>query len=146
MNPVEPLIGILEEEVRGYSELLDLLRKEKEAIISFRPGEIEETAKEKDALVLKLRLLDEERKRLLREHTDEAGREPDLMALYRRTGDGRLPELRSRLKSLMTGIQELNELNRILIDRATLHVRTSASFFQRFGITGSQGQGLSCQA
>ncbi len=145
MTSTGSLIGILEEEVRGYSELLSLLRKEKEAILSFRPGEIEEMAKEKDALVLKLRLLDDERKRLLREHTDEEGREPDLMALYRRTGDRRLPELRSRLKSLMAGIQELNELNRILIDRATLHVRTSASFFQNFGITGGEGQSISGQ-
>jgi flagellar biosynthesis/type III secretory pathway chaperone len=145
MNSIESLIGILEEEVRGYSELLSLLRKEKEAILSFRPGEIEEMAKEKDALVLKLRLLDDERKRLLREQVAEEGLEPDLMTLYQRTGDGRLPELRSRLKSLLIGIQELNELNRILIDRATLHVRTSASFLQSFGITGGQGQSLSCQ-
>ncbi|RMG04208.1 MAG: flagellar protein FlgN [Nitrospirae bacterium] len=134
MRDNDQLVGILEEEVSGYAELLDLLRKEKEAIISFNPVAIEEMAKRKDALLLKLRILDEERRRLLDERFKNSHEEPDLMTLYRETKDDRLPDLRGRLRSLLEGVQELNELNRIMIDRATVHVRMSSRFFQTFGV------------
>jgi len=140
------ILKILEEQVRSYSRLYDLLKGEKEAVVSFDPLLVEALAKEKDNLVLQLRLLEEERKRLVDEFFGGRGGGRSISDLYSTTGDRRFLDLRSRLLSLMQGIGELNEVNRLLIERASLHLRTSSAFFQNFDIKPSSSRGVSTEA
>ncbi len=129
---INAIVAILEEQVRGYLSLYDLLKKEKAAILSFQPSVIEEMAKQKDTIVLKLRLLEDERERLLGLIRD--GKMMSIHELYELTGDERLPGIRSQLLSILQGIEELNEINRIMIERASRHVSASSRFFNTYGL------------
>ncbi|GBE01024.1 flgN protein [bacterium BMS3Bbin06] len=129
---INAIVAILEEQVRGYLALYDLLKKEKTAILSFQPSVIEEMAKQKDTIVLKLRLLEDERERLLGLTRD--WKRMSIHELYELTGDERLPGVRSQLLSILQGIEELNEVNRIMIERASRHVSASSRFFNTYGL------------
>ncbi|NOX21367.1 MAG: flagellar protein FlgN [Nitrospirae bacterium] len=130
MTTAKELLRILKEELKGYEGLYELLKKEKEAIISFRPSDLEDIVKEKDTLVLQLRLLDEERKRLVQEYARANSCGKSLVDIYNHTGNKEFLEIRSELISLLQAIEELNEINRIFIERATLHLKTSSTFLK----------------
>jgi len=137
MNPEEALAKILNEQVNGYKELLELLQKERQDLIDFNAGSIEELYKGKDVLILRLRLLEEERIRLMR---DVGSNTMTLKALAEKTGNSAFLELRSKLKSLVQAIEELNSFNRILIDRSLGYLKTNAHFFNIFGMNEGRPQ------
>ncbi len=130
MKKKDELIRILNEEVRCYRSLLELLGREKDAIISFKPAVLEEIAKNKDTIILQIRLLDDERKRLVRELSRHYSTGTSLSDIYAATGDEEFLRIRSELVSILQCIEEINEINRIFIDRATLHIKTSAAYLQ----------------
>ncbi|RMG74946.1 MAG: flagellar protein FlgN [Nitrospirae bacterium] len=130
MKSRDELKRILQEEIKCYCRLNDLLKEEKDAIISFKPAQLEEVAKKKDTLALQIRLLDEERKRLVDELASHYGTGRSLTEIYNATGDDDFLRIRSELVSVLQSIEELNEINRIFIERATFHLKTSASFLQ----------------
>ncbi|GBE36667.1 flgN protein [bacterium BMS3Bbin07] len=140
------ILKILEEQVKSYSRLYDLLKGEKAAIVSFNPLAVESLAKEKDNLVLQLRLLEEERKRLADEFFGDREGGGSISDLHSITGNKKFLDLRSQLLSLMQGIGELNEINRLLIERASLHLRVSSAFFQTFDIKASPSGTISREA
>ncbi len=140
------ILKILEEQVRSYSRLYDLLKGEKKAIISFDPLAVETLAKDKDNLMLQLRLLEEERKRLADEFFGDRDGGQSISDLHSITGNKRFLDLRSQLLSLMQGIGELNEVNRLLIERASLHLKVSSSFFQTFDVKTSPSRTISREA
>ncbi len=146
MKDPDQLLKILEEQVRSYSRLYDLLKGEKKAIVSFDPIAVEALAKEKDNLVLQLRLLEEERKRLADEFFGDRDGGQSISDLHSITGNKRFLDLRSQLLSLMQGIGELNEVNRLLIERASLHLKVSSSFFQTFDVKTSPSRTISREA
>ena len=137
MNPEEALAKILNEQVNGYKELLELLQKERQDLIDFNAGSIEELYKGKDVLILRLRLLEEERIRLMK---DVGSNTMTLKALAEKTGNSAFLELRSKLKSLVQAIEELNSFNRILIDRSLGYLKTNAHFFNIFGMNEGRPQ------
>ncbi len=141
MNTLDGLVKILHEQLNGYERLFDLLKREKEAIIGFRPDEIEEISRTKDSLILQLRLLEEERQRLIRSFPFSEGRNLGIHDLYLHTGDERLPALRSKLLSLLQGIEELNEINRSFIDRASGFLKASSSFLSVFYTESAKSTG-----
>jgi len=146
MKDSDRILKILEEQVRSYSRLYDLLKGEKKAIVSFDPLAVETLAKEKDNLVLQLRLLEEERKRLADEFFGDREGGHSISDLHSITGNKRFLDLRSQLLSLMQGIGELNEVNRLLIERASLHLKVSSSFFQTFDVKASPSRTISREA
>ncbi len=146
MKDPDQLLKILEEQVRSYSRLYDLLKGEKKAIVSFDPIAVEALAKEKDNLVLQLRLLEEERKRLADEFFGDREGGQSISDLHTITGNKRFLDLRSQLLSLMQGIGELNDVNRLLIERASLHLRVSSAFFQTFDVKASPSRTISREA
>ncbi len=141
MNTLDGLVKILHEQLNGYERLFDLLKREKEAIIGFRPDEIEEISRTKDSLILQLKLLEEERQRLIRSLPFSEGRHLGIHDLYLHTGDERLPALRSKLLSLLQGIEELNEINRSFIDRASGFLKASSSFLSVFYTESAKSTG-----
>jgi len=137
MNPEEALAKILNEQVNGYRELLELLQRERQDLIDVNAGAIEELYKGKDVLILRLRLLEEERIRLMK---DVGSNTMTLKALAEKTGNSAFLELRSKLTSLVQAIEELNSFNRILIDRSLGYLKTNAHFFNIFGMNEGRPQ------
>ncbi len=65
MPLIETIKKVLFEQVQGCRLLLELLQREKICLVNLQMDGIEALTKEKDILVLKLRLLEEERMRLI---------------------------------------------------------------------------------
>jgi flagellar biosynthesis/type III secretory pathway chaperone len=136
MNTTTKIKNILNEEIKGYRELIDLLQKEKECLINLDTAGIENVYKEKDTVILKLRLLDEERINLLKRLSQENNTEKEmtLQRLYKLTGDETLKNMRLQLISMLQSIEELNEFNGILIERSLSFIRNSLAFLKASGI------------
>lgn len=137
MTQENALAKILNEQVMGYKMLLELLQKERLCLIDLDARAVEELFKEKDVLILKLRLLEGERLRLMK----ECGKgDITLQELGEVTGNRTFLDVRSKLKSLMQAIEELNSFNRLLIERSLSYFRSSAGFFNTFGFGDSRPQ------
>ena len=138
MTLLETIKKVLIEQVQGCRMLLELLQREKICLINLQMDEIEALTKEKDILVLKLRLLEEERGRLLNRFAlenpsdlNEPGpvvQKISLQKLGEITGEPIFQEIRSKLVSLSQGIKELNDLNKIMIDRTLVFLRKNNHF------------------
>lgn len=135
MTSVEAIKNILSDQVEGYKELLELLKKEKACLIDLNADCVEELSKSKDVLVLRLRLLEEERVRLMQDFGDS---KINLVTLGELTGNTVFLEIRSKLVSLFQSIDELNQCNKALIERSLTHIKNNLQFFAFFGI-GSPG-------
>lgn len=130
MKQEAALAGILNEQVVGYKMLLELLQRERLCLIDLDAGAVEELYTEKDLLILRLRLLEEERLRLMKDY----GRgDITLQKLGELTGNEAFLDIRSKLRSLMQSIEELNSFNRLLIERSLGYFRSNAGFFNTFG-------------
>ncbi len=143
MNTTAGIKAILTDQVAGYRALLDILQREREHLVRFNAVEVENLSKEKDTAVLKLRLLEEERVRLVRsfaaeQNIDERNAFP---ALIRLTGDDSFQRLRLQLISLLQSISELNGFNRILIERSAVVVKNALTFLGSFGLDAASRRG-----
>jgi flagellar biosynthesis/type III secretory pathway chaperone len=142
MNLLEAIKKILGEQIQGCREMMDLLQREKVCLLDLQMEGVEAITKEKDSLVLKLRLLEEERlrlfDRLMIENPlgilDKARPEGaiTLQRLAEITGETIFREIRSKLISLSQSIKELNELNRLMIDRTLHFLRQNTNFWDTF--------------
>ncbi len=131
MASVDGIIKILSEQAQSYKRLLEVLREERVSLLDFNAEGVEELSKEKDTLVLRLRLLEEERIRLMSDFSDS---NISLLKLSEITGNDSIKDIRLELISLLQSIEELNELNRFLIDRSLNYIRNTRNFFGTFGI------------
>ena len=122
--------NILEEQVNTYKVLHDLLKKERTSLVNIEAEKLEEISKEKDTVIMRLRLLEEERQRLTKKFAEENNfiGELSLQELGTLTGNNVFMELRSRLLSLLQSIEEMNKFNSTLIDRSLNYIKTSTSF------------------
>jgi|GEM_PF-567259 len=150
--------AVLREQILCYRALLDVLQKERVCLVDLDLPAMEELAKEKDTLLLRIRLLEEERARLARglggqDRTGPAsgtggtagttGEDaPTLRSLAEATGDASLLEMRLALRSLVQSLEELNGFNRVLIERCLDHVRAGAAFLGALGAAPSAEAGV----
>lgn len=128
------IISILKEQLNTYKMLHNLLKKERSCLINIESEKVEEISKEKDTVIMRLRLLEEERQRLIKQFAGDNGFNSDinLDELGRLTEKNVFPELRSQLLSLLQSIEEMSRFNSILIDRTLNHIKTNTNFFNLF--------------
>lgn len=134
MTSEKAIINILQEQIKAYRDLLELLKEEKECLINIKPDKVSELSKEKDTIVMRLRLLEEERGRLVNEfarNNDMSG-DINLKVMAEVTGNPIFTELRSNLISLLQNVEEMNKFNSILIDRSISYIKTTTNFFGTF--------------
>jgi len=134
MKSDKAIVSILREQINSYKILLELLKDERTSLVNIDAGSIESISKKKDTVVMRLRLLEEERQRLLTEFATDLDLDSDisLHELGKLTKNTQIPELRSQLISLLQSIEEMNTFNSVLIDRSLQQVRTSSGFFKSF--------------
>jgi flagellar biosynthesis/type III secretory pathway chaperone len=140
MRIIDSIKSILIEQIKSYRALLALLQREKECLISLDADEVENLSKEKDTILLRLRLLEEERIRLIKRYSADNANSGkiSLQGLSELTEDNDFQVMRSQLTSLLQSIQELNDLNMILIERSLSVVRQSVGFLESFGLNINQ--------
>ena len=134
MKSDQAIISILREQINSYKMLFELLKDERKCLVDIDSDRIEHISKKKDTFVMRLRLLEEERQRLLAEFADDNDVDSNitLQELGRLTENAQIPEMRSQLISLLQSIEEMNRFNSVLIDRSLQQVRTSTGFFNSF--------------
>jgi len=136
MSIEQSIKNILSEQLSGYRTLMEVLRREREHLVQFNAPGVEALSKEKDTVVLRLRLLEEERLRLVRAFAADRTLTEDLSLqhLAELTGDEEFHKLRLQLISLLQGIVELNEFNRVLIERSSGVVKNALQFLGSLGV------------
>jgi hypothetical protein len=136
MSIIDSIKSILIEQIKSYRVLLELLQKERECLINLDANEVENLSKEKDTTLLRLRLLEEERLRLIKKYSADNAiiGSVSLQSLSELTADNDFQLIRSQLTSLLQSIQELNDFNMILIGRSLSAVRQSVGFLESFGL------------
>ena len=137
MSGLTSIKAILLEQETCCKALVALLQRERASLVDFDARAVEELTKEKDTLLLRMRLLDEERRRLVSslssEWRDCDEGELTLRVLAEKTGDSELSDIRLKLFSLAQSINDLNNFNKYLIDRSLSGVRSAKGFFDAFG-------------
>ena len=130
MTSERAIENILKEQINTYKVFHDLLKKERTCLVNIEAEKLEEISKEKDTVIMRLRLLEEERQRLIKKFTEENNfiGEINLKEIGTLTGISIFTELRSQLLSLLQSIEEMNKFNSSLIDRSIQYIKTNTSF------------------
>lgn len=130
---LEKFLGLLTGETELYRSLLRVLQDEKKAVVNAALKGLHETGREKESLILKIRILEEERVRLLKKISAGLGCPSSRLTLKELAQQvqepfaSRLTKGASTLLALLQSIQELNHTNKTLLLHSLELVRGSMS-------------------
>lgn len=122
------LIQNLEEQVKVYRHLLEVVRKEKDILVSASLDDLNENNRAKEAMLLKIRALELERIKMATSVCEAIGltqEEPRLLEIARVVGGeaaDRLRSIHSVLELLLRRVQEYNQQNETLVQAALANV------------------------
>lgn len=125
---LDPLIQNLDEQVKVYRHLLDIVRKEKDILISANLDDLNENNRSKEAMLIRIRSLENSRIELAKRLGASLGMEsqsPRLLdiALRLEAKDAdRLRSIHSVLDLLLKRVQEHNRKNEVLVQSALANV------------------------
>jgi flagellar biosynthesis/type III secretory pathway chaperone len=125
---MNPLIQTLEEQIKVYRHLLEVVRKEKTILISANLDDLNENNRAKEAMLIKIRALEAERIKLTASVCQELGMpqdEPKLLEIARLVGGEtaeRLRSIHSVLELLLKRVQEFNQQNELLVQSALANI------------------------
>ena len=121
---VNGLLDALEEQIKIYRALLDVVRKEKEILVSANLDDLNENNRAKEAMLIKIRSLEGQRLTLaaqIYQSLGLQGEQPRLLEIARhvRVEDGdKLRSVHSVLELLLRRVQEYNRQNETLVQSA----------------------------
>lgn len=122
------LVKLLEEQIRVYRGLLDVVRKEKDILVASNLDELTENNRSKEAMLLKIRGIEAQRIKVAAELTEIVGGDKDqprLLELARAFNSDKGDKLRSMhsvLDLLIKRIQEHNAQNEVLVNSALQNI------------------------
>lgn len=125
---VTGLISTLEDQVKVYRTLLDVVRKEKEILISANLDELNENNRAKESMLIKIRALEAQRLKAAADvylSIGISGDQPRLLEIARFVTDAQGEKLRSIhsvLELLLKRVQEYNRQNESLVQSALTHI------------------------
>jgi flagellar biosynthesis/type III secretory pathway chaperone len=130
------LSDLLHREFDAYRSLLSLLQKERRIVVDCSIEQLIQTNKEKENLVLKIRILEQSREAILEKIADQMGLSPDTLTLSQL--EERLKEpfarqlgaLRSKLSAILQSIREVNEENRVFLQHSVDFVKGSLALIR----------------
>lgn len=136
---IDRLIGHLNGEIRLCKELVTLLQRETEAIVSRDYRALYELLGHKEHLVMRVNALSEARADFIRAALSflccSAEQEPSLAAVIEKAdGPARqeIEKCRSTLQTLASSIKELNSLNTRVIENSLENVKKTLGFLGNF--------------
>src|SRR3989304_4455964 len=136
---IDRLIGHLNGEIRLCKELVSLLQKETEAIVSRDYRALYEIVGQKRPLVARVNALSEARAGFIRAALSFLGapaeQEPSLAAVIEKAGSPAKQDIencRSTLQTLASSVKELNSLNARVIENSLQNVKKTLGFLGNF--------------
>lgn len=121
-------MNVLEEQIKVYRHLLEVVRKEKEILIAANLDELNENNRVKEAMLLKIRALESARLTGAVEVYNAlglTGENPRLLEIARYVSDAEAEKLRtvhSVLELLLRRVQEYNRQNETLVQSALSNI------------------------
>lgn len=134
----EEFIAILEKEFVLCTQLVGLLQKERDVIVSLDPTALENLLREKESISTNIRMCDEARERILERLGFKDKTISQVAAVADEEYKDRLIDIASRFTSVIQSITELNKLNGKLIEKSLYYVKASYNFLNTFGVSASQ--------
>jgi flagellar biosynthesis/type III secretory pathway chaperone len=122
------LVKMLEEQITLYRHLLEVVRKEKEILVSANLDELNETNRTKEAMLLKIRAIETERIKVASAISGALGLDPEnprLMEIAKYLNDtdaDRLRNIHSVLELLLRRVKDFNGQNEVLVQSALENV------------------------
>ena len=122
------LVTVLEEQIKVYRTLLEVVRKEKEILVSANLDDLNENNRSKEAMLLKIRSLESERLKCAAELSQAlnlTAESPRLLDIAKRLdldGGDKLRNLHSVLELLLRRVQEYNRQNETLVQNALSNI------------------------
>lgn len=122
------LVNVLEEQIKVYRHLLEVVRKEKEILISANLDDLNENNRSKEAMLLKIRSLEAERLKSAIEvcvALNIPAEQPRLLEIAKHLDDAgadRVRNIHSVLELLLRRVQEYNRGNEILVQSALSNI------------------------
>ena len=128
---LEKLISLLNEEYSLYQALLMVLQKERKALVNSHLARVTDCTKEKENLILKIRVLEEQRINYM-DNLAEVLKSPvqacplaALAALVDEPYATQLMDCHTSLSALIQSIQEVNQSNKALVSHSLDLIRGS---------------------
>ena len=121
---LDKLLGSLEKASELYQSLFRVLQNEKDAVVGLNLQQLNEACKAKDNLLLKLRILDEQREQIMERVAAELGRSPqgltitELSLLVDEPYAERLRERSADLLALIQALQDTTQQNKFLMSHS----------------------------
>lgn len=122
------LIQTLDEQIKVYRHLLEVVRKEKEILVSANLDDLSENNKSKEAMLLKVRSLETDRLSLAKQVSEGLGidaQNPRLLEIAKYVAPEMADKLRnmhSVLELLLRRVQEHNKKNEVLVQSALANI------------------------
>ncbi|WP_022851134.1 flagellar export chaperone FlgN [Limisalsivibrio acetivorans] len=143
MGKIENLVEILESQCSLYSELIEIMALEKEAVTRWNVDDTIELTKRKDTVLYKEKVLEEARKTSIKKLSLELGIEDITLSDIIETCQdeeqrSRLQSVRERLSNL---VSKLNDENLALKIIYRTNIGLVSEFFDRLGITSTKTYG-----
>jgi len=136
---LDALLKILQEETGLYGLLLDLAKRERNAIAGSNLDALRAATDRKAALFQKIQILEKQRRAVIEELAAALGRRPgqelklrDVSQYAQEPYASKLQDCRSRLLGLATSISDISSHNRALITHSLELVRSAFSFLNNF--------------
>jgi flagellar biosynthesis/type III secretory pathway chaperone len=121
---LEKLFGLLEHTTELYQSLFAVVQKEKDAVVGLNLQQLNAACKAKDNLLLKLRILEEQREQLMDRLAVILNWGPheisltQLSNLVKQPDADRLRTCSTKLLSLIQKLQEANQQNKMLLSHS----------------------------
>ena len=134
---LKKLLGLLEHATELYQSLFDVVQQEKEAVVGLNLQQLNQVCKAKDNLLLKLRILEEQREQLMDKLALDLDCSPQEISLTRLSQwveepyAGMLRERSTHLLSLIQTLQEANQQNKYLLLHSLELIRGSYNLLNR---------------
>lgn len=135
---LDNLFALLQEETDLYDLVLSAAQSEKDAVIDSNLDELNKLTREKETLLQKIRIVEEQRQGVTEGLAESLGCLPHdlnlskLSQLVEEPYSSTLKDHRSNLLALVQAIGEVNSGNRELINHSLELVRSSFSFLNNF--------------
>ena len=121
---LEKLLGLLEHATELYQSLFAVVQLEKDAVVELNLQQLNQACKAKDNLLLKLRILEEQREQLMDKLASDLGHSPQEISLTQLSQwveepyAGMLRVRSTELLSLIQRLQEANKQNKVLLSHS----------------------------
>lgn len=140
MNDREKLLAVMDEEADAVENLLDIMRDKQQAIISMSNEDLQESIDKELKIVSLTKSLERQRLELIQRIIPETNHPSkitisELLNNFEGEGSDRLLSLKQKLRESLEQMKEINEINRLLVERGKKFVKENISILTNQGKT-----------